>query len=82
MLTSISSKLKNKGKRALQILLCVMLLLQTVGFPGVASAESVFYFRGYDKENINTNTFAYATSGASLNGTTVTINSVTTGMAV
>ncbi len=82
MLANVSWKLKSIGKRTLQILLCVLLLLQTAWLPGSASAESTFYFRGYDSENVTTNTFAYATSGASLDGTTVTMTSVTTGMAV
>ena len=82
MLTNVSWKLKSIGKRTLQILLCVLLLLQTFWLPGSASADSTFSFKGYDSENVTTNTFAYATSGASLDGTTVTMTSATTGMAV
>jgi len=59
-----------------------MLLLQIIWLPDSASAESIYHFRGYNSENVTTNTFTYATSGASLDGTTVIIDSVTSGSAV
>ncbi|NLI52783.1 MAG: tandem-95 repeat protein, partial [Clostridiales bacterium] len=61
------------GKRAFRIALCVMLVLQTLWIPNTAMAATAFYFRGYGNENVTSNTFQYATIGANVSGTTVTM---------
>ena len=66
-------KLSLFGKRAFRIILCAMMAFQIFWVPGTSLAASAFYFRGYNNENITSNTFAYATSGASVSGTTVTM---------
>ena len=75
MPSSNFQKFKRFGQKFFQILVCILLALQSVWFPTSALAESSFYFRGYNNENINTNTFAYAISGATLDGTTVRMTS-------
>ncbi len=74
--------LKRLGKRFFHILLCVMLLLQTVSFPTVAHAASAFAFRGYNNENVTDSTFTFSTNGAAVSGTTVTFSATGTGEAV
>ncbi len=64
---------KRSGKRALRILLCVMLVLQTLWIPNSALAATAFYFRGFGSENVTSYTFQYATIGANVSGTTVTM---------
>ncbi|MEN6418077.1 MAG: Ig-like domain-containing protein, partial [Clostridiaceae bacterium] len=71
-------KLGRIGRKAFQIFLCILLAAQSVWFPTSAKAESEsssFYFRGFSSENISTNTFAYAITGATLDGTTVRMTS-------
>ena len=78
MSSSKSWKIRRIGQKFLQILVCVLLAAQSVWFPSSAKAEtSSFYFRGFSTENITTNTFAYAISGATLDGTTVRMTSAT-----
>ena len=60
------------GNRVLRVVVCLIMVLQTLWVPNTALAASAFYFRGYGAENVTSNTFAYATSGASVSGTTVT----------
>jgi len=76
------SGLKLLGKRFFHILLCVMLLLQTIAFPSVAHAASAFVFQGYNNENVTDSTFTFNTRDASVNGTTVTFSGSGTGEAV
>ena len=75
--------IKRFGKRAFRILICLIMVLQTLWIPNSALAASAFYFRGFGSENVTSNTFAYATSGATVSGTTVTASAGSTeGMAV
>jgi len=74
--------LKRLGKRFFHILLCAMLLFQTVAFPSVAHAASAFAFQGYNNENITDSTFTFSANGASVSGTTVSFSAVGTGEAV
>jgi hypothetical protein len=65
--------MKRVGKRALRIALSLLLILQMVWVPNAAhAAETVFYFRGYNVENINSSTLNYATNSATVSGTSVT----------
>jgi len=66
------SAIKRFGKRAFRILICVVMVFQTLWIPNTALAASAFYFHGFGSENVTSNTFAYATSGATVSGTTVT----------
>ncbi len=66
------SAIKRFGNRAFRILICVIMVFQTLWIPNTALAASAFYFRGFGSENVTGNTFAYATSGATVSGTTVT----------
>ena len=71
-------KLGRISRKAFQIFLCILLAAQSVWFPTSAKAESEsssFYFRGFSSENVSTNTFAYAITGATLDGTTVRMTS-------
>ncbi len=76
MSESNTRKLGRIGRKMFQIFLCVLLAAQSIWFPTSAKAESSsFYFRGFSSENVTTNTFAYAISGATLDGTTVQMTS-------
>ncbi len=83
MLQGRVSKKSRMGNRVLRIAVCALLVLQTLWIPNNTLAASAFYFRGYDYENVTSYTFAYATSGATVSGTTVTMqSSASEGMAV
>ena len=58
--------IKSFGKRAFRILICLIMVLQTLWIPNSALAASAFYFHGFGSENVTSNTFAYATSGATV----------------
>ena len=69
MLSAKMSRIKRFGNRAFRVMLCVMMVLQTLWVPNSAlAAGTAFYFRGYGSENINSTTLNYATSGASVSG--------------
>ena len=73
MLSAKLSWMKRVGKRTLRIALSLLLILQMVWVPNAAhAAETVFYFRGYNVENINSSTLNYATNSATVSGTGVT----------
>ncbi|MDP3446995.1 MAG: hypothetical protein Q8S22_02930, partial [Eubacteriales bacterium] len=74
MLTAQISRIKRAGKRALRVALSAMLVLQMFWVPNSALAATAFYFRGFGAENVNSNTFNYATSGASVSGRNVTMS--------
>ena len=75
MLSATMSRIKRFSKRAFRMLLCAMMVFQTLLVPTSAlAAETAFYFRGYGSENINSTTLNYATSGASVSGRDVTIS--------
>jgi len=73
MLSAKLSWMKRVGKRTLRIALSLLLILQMVWVPNAAhAAETIFYFRGYNVENINSSTLNYATNSATVGGTGVT----------
>jgi len=74
MLSATMSRMKRIGKSAFRIALCAILVFQTLWVPNSALAETTFYFRGFGSENVNSGTFGYATSGASVSGGTVTMS--------
>ncbi len=76
MLSAKLSRIKRIGKRALRITLSTMMVLQMLWVPNSALAATSFYFRGYGSENINSSTLSYATNGAVVSGSNVTISSV------
>ena len=82
MLIAENRGMKRIGKRFFHILLCAMLLFQTVAFPTVAHAASAFAFQGYNNENVTDSTFSFSTNGASVSGTTVNFSATGTGEAV
>ena len=74
MLSAKMSRIKRFGNRAFRVMLCVMMVLQTLWVPNSAlAAGTAFYFRGYGAENMNSTTLNYATNGASVSGTNVTM---------
>ncbi len=77
MLTAEHRGLKRLEKRIFPIILCVLLLLQTVAFPNVAHAESAFEFQGYNNENISGSTFTFSANEATVSGTTVSFTAGT-----
>ena len=76
MLSAQMSRIKRAGKRAFRVVLSVMLVLQMFWVPNSALATTAFYFRGFGAENVNSNTFNYATSGAIVSGRNVTMSSL------
>ena len=73
MYTSVGDRRLRKGIRAFSLLLCVTLLLNIFGFNTFANAAGAYGFSGYDSENITSSTFEYASNGADVSGTTVTM---------
>ena len=69
-------------RKVLQVSASILLLLQTVWFPGTALAEDAFSFRGFNNENITTSTFALLMSGVSLDGTTIRVTDAKEGAAI
>ncbi|HAX39483.1 MAG TPA: hypothetical protein DCY10_01160, partial [Clostridiales bacterium] len=76
MLSAQTSRIKRAGKRAFRVVLSAMLVLQMFWVPNSALATTAFYFRGFGAENVNSNTFNYATSGAIVSGRNVTMSSL------
>jgi len=62
------------------VLLCILTITSFYWVDKAVLAASPYYFRGYDTENITSNTFSY--SGAHLDGTNIVMTDETLGEAV
>ena len=82
MNTKTGQALKKNGIRILAILVCITLVSQLIGIDITARGAMTYSFRGYENENITSSTFLYAYSGATVDGTSVTMTDTEEGEAI
>ena len=77
---SIGVNVKRFSTKLMALLICFTLIIQMFSLGDVALGASPYYFRGYDVQNITSSTFS--TSGATADGTTITMTDPEEGEAI